>query len=572
MKREAVLHIPMSRFAHSVGERRVVIRLRAAKDDLRECRLFYADRACREDPVTLTKVDMPRVACDELFDFFEVELQSPYSRICYYFELYDGVETLLYYDDCFHTGSATARMHYYQLPYIHRADCVDIPDWAYDAVVCNIFPDSFATSRRSISGQPTEAKCGELTTHGRLGGTISGIRENIDYLRELGFNCIYLNPIFAAGHYHKYDIIDYYRVDPCFGTNEDLRELVKVCHQNGMRVILDGVFNHCSWEFFAFEDVVQKGAESEYLNWFYDVRLPVVRPDNPEDIPGYECFAYERLMPKLATDNPAVEAYFCDVGKYWLREYDIDGWRLDVANEINDGFWRAFRAAVRSVKPDCLLIGEVWETAAHWLNGDMFDSSMNYNMRRYCQDFFADGVLSAEQFDWRVTDMLMRYRANIAFGQLNLLDSHDVSRFLTICGGNEAIYKLAVLFQIGFTGIPSVFYGDEMGITGAAESEYRAPMRWSGESGLYDFFRQALALRSSQPALCRGNYRMITAQSDGGLYIFSRSYKGQSVLFALNRSDKAADPGDALSGEPIMTDGVSTATSIAPFGYYVVTK
>lgn len=224
-------------------------------------------------------------------------------------------------------------------------------------------------------------------THGKLGGTIRGITENLDYIRDLGFNCIYINPIFVAGEYHKYDLIDYFHIDPCFGTDEDFRNLVSTCHALGMRVIIDGVFNHVGWHFFAFEDVIEKGETSAYKDWFYGLQFPVQRPATGDEYPTYECFGYERMMPKTNTENPEVIRYFCDVGQYWVREFDIDGWRLDVASEINDAFWRAFRAAVKEAKPDCLLIGEVWESAQHWLNGDMFDSTMNYDFRKHCRRF-----------------------------------------------------------------------------------------------------------------------------------------------------------------------------------------
>ena len=235
-----------------------------------------------------------------------------------------------------------------------------------------------------------------------------------------------------------------------------------------MRVIIDGVFNHCGWRFFAFEDVVQKGEASRYKDWFYRLEFPVVRPEDPEAIPGYECFGYERLMPKLDTANPEVREYFCSVGEHWVREYGIDGWRLDVASEVDDSFWREFRRRVKAAKPEALLIGEVWESAGHWLDGSMFDSAMNYELRRHCRRFFAEQTEDAFAFSGRCTGMLMRYRRQLVPAQLNLLDSHDVGRFLSLCGGDVRRYRLAVLFQLCFPGIPSVFYGDELG----------APVSW----------------------------------------------------------------------------------------------
>ena len=229
-------------------------------------------------------------------------------------------------------------------------------------------------------------------------------------------------------------------------------------------------------------------------------------------------------MPKTNTCNPEVQAYFCEVGRYWVREFDIDGWRLDVASEINDGFWRAFRQAVKEEKSECILIGEVWETAQHWLNGDIFDSTMNYDFRKHCRRFFAEQSIDAAEFDARVTNMRMRYKLPVLYAQLNLLDSHDVSRFYSLCEKDPARMQLAVLFQMTFTGIPSVFYGDERGIYGLQEAEYRHEMTWSQEPpALADFYKKAMHLRTEHPALCRGSYHTVKAEKENGLYGYERT-------------------------------------------------
>lgn len=485
MNKSAILHIPMSQYAYGMDESHVVIRLRTAKDDLRKCTLYYGDRACRKTPVIFTKVEMKIMAQAPLYDYYEVVLENPYKRLCYYFELDDGTEKILYYGDCFCDAPVDDRSEYYQLPFNHRADIVNPPKWAQDAVIYNIFPDSFATGKEKVSGQASQKQWEGQTVCGKLGGTIRGITENVSYIKKLGLNAIYINPVFAAGEYHKYDLIDYFHIDPCFGTNEDFKELVETFHANGIKVIIDGVFNHCGWKFFAFEDVVQKRQQSAYKDWFYGLQFPVIRPDNGEDYPNYECFGYERLMPKLNTANLQVQEYFCKVGRYWVEEFHTDGWRLDVASEVNDGFWRKFHEEVKAVNPEAILIGEVWESANHWLDGTIFDSAMNYDFRKHCKRFFAEGSVDAAEFDGRVTDMRMRYRKQTVYAQLNILDSHDVSRFLSVCGEDRKKYKLAIIFQMCFPGIPSVFYGDELGVTGIREEEYRQPMPWGRQQILW---------------------------------------------------------------------------------------
>ena len=539
MKYEAVLHIPLSQFAFGLDETHAVFRLRAARGDLKSCALIYGDRACRRTPVDYFRAEMERVCQDELFDWWETVLETPLRRLCYAFRLADQAGACaLYYGDQFHDALTDDRSAYFQLPFNHRADRAEVPSWMRDAVVYNIFPDSFATGKSRISCRPTEAAWKGETVRGRLGGTICGVTENLPYIKELGFTCLYLNPVFVAGEYHKYDLIDYFHIDPAFGTDEDFRALVQAAHAMGMRVIIDGVFNHCGWRFEAFRNAAQKGKASEYWPWFFRLEEPVAVPDTEEAYPPYECFGYERMMPKLATDHPAVQDYCCRVGVHWVKEYDIDGWRLDVASEVNDGFWRAFRRAVKAVKPDCALIGEIWETASHWLDGSMFDSTMNYDLRRHCRRFFALGDMDAQAFDGRVTDMLMRYRRQMAYAQLNLLDSHDVSRFLSLCEGNLDRMKLAVLFQMTFVGMPCVFYGDEKGMTGVLEEEYRRPMPWENAGGALEaFYLQAIAFRRRYAALRRGGFRTVCAQRGGGFYHYLREDGAETLGVMLNASD-----------------------------------
>ena len=541
MKQDAVLHIPMSEYCCGLDERRIVYRLRCARDDLKHVTLFYADTACRVNPILFTAVPMEKILSDICHDYWQVIVESPYNRVYYYFQLDDGEQTTLYYSGLFTNQLAQDRSEYFKLPFNHRADIARVPEWVKDAVVYNIFPDSFASGKCRIAGTSQPRQFGGQTLRGRLGGTLEGVTRNIDYLKNLGINCVYLNPIFAAGEYHKYDLLDYYHADPCFGGDGAFREMVEALHAANIRVIIDGVFNHCGWHFFAFEDVLKNQERSPYKDWFYDLTFPVRRPETAEELPDYACFAYERMMPKLNTANPEVRKYFCDVGAYWVREYHIDGWRLDVASEVNDGFWRAFREAVKGVDPEALLIGEVWESAGHWLRGDMFDSTMNYDFRKHCRAFFAEKRIDAAEFSGRVTDMLMRYRLQMLPAQLNLLDSHDVSRFLSLCGGDTAGYRLAVLFMMCFVGMPTIFYGDELGVQGIREEEYRAPMPWeTGNLSLLAFFRKAIAMRHALAPLREGDFRVLSAETGSRVFCFRRCIEKESVTVAINAGDALA--------------------------------
>ena len=515
MNPATIFHRPMSEYAFALDDTHYIFRLRTGKGEAESVRFYYADRAVMTPKLQFAPLPMEKFRTDRYFDWYEIRLETRFERIAYYFELQNGVETLFYYGDCYEMAGTPTRADYFQLPFNHRADRFAAPAWTRDAVVYNIFPDSLAPN-----GAPP---C--------RGGTVRGVTENLDYIASLGFNCIYLNPIFAARSYHRYDTLDYYRIDPHMGAEDDLRDLVRRAHALGIRVILDGVFNHVSSDHPFFRDVLEKGRASRYYSCFYALpetpRLPAAG-----ELPGYTCFSYVADMPKTNTADPFLRQYFCDVGANWVRKFDVDGWRLDVANELDDGFLRAFRASVKAAKSDALIVGEVWENAAHYLGGDMLDSAMNYDFRRYCRRFFAEQTVDAETFDTNVSTLLLRYNENALFAQLNLLDSHDVSRFLSLCGGKTERMELAVLLQMTFPGMPCVFYGDEKGLCGESEPEYRRPMAWDASSPLEEVYRRMIALRKTHPALRYGSFH--TELACGGVYRYSRVWNGTKITVAMN--------------------------------------
>lgn len=521
MNPATIFHRPMSEYAFALDDTHYIFRLRTGKGEAESVRFYYADRAVMTPKLQFAPLPMEKFRTDRYFDWYEIRLETRFERIAYYFELQNGVETLFYYGDCYEMAGTPTRADYFQLPFNHRADRFAAPAWTRDAVVYNIFPDSFAAGKRlAPNGAPP---C--------RGGTVRGVTENLDYIASLGFNCIYLNPIFAARSYHRYDTLDYYRIDPHMGAEDDLRDLVRRAHALGIRVILDGVFNHVSSDHPFFRDVLEKGRASRYYSCFYALpetpRLPAAG-----ELPGYTCFSYVADMPKTNTADPFLRQYFCDVGAYWVRKFDVDGWRLDVANELDDGFLRAFRASVKAAKSDALIVGEVWENAAHYLGGDMLDSAMNYDFRRYCRRFFSEQTVDAETFDTNVSTLLLRYNENALFAQLNLLDSHDVSRFLSLCGGKTERMELAVLLQMTFPGMPCVFYGDEKGLCGESEPEYRRPMEWDASSPLEEVYRRMIALRKTHPALRYGSFH--TELACGGVYRYSRVWNGTKITVAMN--------------------------------------
>ncbi|WP_052078449.1 glycoside hydrolase family 13 protein [Spirochaeta lutea] len=530
MNTAGICHRMKSEYAFALSEDELVIRLRTAKGDVQRVVVFYGDRAFPDNPIRLDPVEMEAAGSTLYHDWWEVRLQESLPRICYYFWIQSGSESAYYFGNEIRESPLVHRSEYYQFPYLNRDDLFTVPQWYQESVMYQIFPDSFAKGRRlsPAGGRPgvflskttdhgdwgkapgtpalPEVKPEEVVCGSRHGGTIQGIRENLDYLADLGVSCLYLNPIMPAHHWHKYDIIDYFTIDPVFGTEKDLSQLVEACHDRGIRVLLDGVFNHAGEYFFAFRDLMERGEESPYRDWFYQADLPALAVYPP----NYAAFGYEPHMPKLNTGNPEVRDYFCRVGQYWIQKFNLDGWRLDVANEVDHGFWRAFRQAVSEVNPHAVLVGEIWEDSNAWLDGTQYHSTMNYEFSRVCREFFAEEQISPQTFMEKAQGLLMRYPEQVSGAQMNLLDSHDVPRFMVWCNGLPERMAGAVFFQFTFPGVPSVYMGDELGYTGLEEAEYRKPIEWDKPAPVPEFaelYRRLITIRREDPVLQYGSYR-----------------------------------------------------------------
>lgn len=504
MNLASILHKPLSEYAFAIDNNTYIFRLRTGKGECDDVRFGYADRAAMSPKLSFETVQMKKINTDKYYDWYEVVLKTEFERIAYYFELKDKEETKYYLGDAFEDSFDTDRSDYFQLPFNHRADRIEVPEWVKEAMVYNIFPDSFADGRRTISGKPSSKEYKGITCSSNLGGTINGIRENLDYIKGMGFNCIYLNPFFVADSYHKYDLIDYFHVDPTRGTDEDFRELVKAAHENGIRVIIDGVFNHISSNHEFFKDVLEKGEDSEYYKCFYNLGPKPIRfPKTGEDL-SYTCFAYVPEMPKTDTSNEWLKNYFVGVGEFWVKEYDVDGWRLDVANEVDDGFLRAFFTKVKEAKSDAIVIGEVWENASHYVNSHMMDGAMNYDFRRHLSAYIAKRRIDGEEFLARMNGMFMRYSRQSVNAQLNLLDSHDVSRFFSLCEGNIDKVELSIVLLMTMPGMPCVFYGDEHGIMGLTEPEYRQAMNFTDNDNLCSIYKKLIKIRKESDRNSRG--------------------------------------------------------------------
>ena len=409
------------------------------------------------------------------------------------------------------------------------------PNWVQDAVFYQIFPDRFYNGNSSNSSKKV-CKWGDKPTRDNFfGGDLEGIIRKLPYLEELGVNALYLNPIFKSPSNHKYNTTDYYEVDPNFGDKNTLKRLVEELHQCGMRVILDGVFNHCGDTFWAFQDVIEKGPKSKYKDWFIIKSYPIIK--QPE--PNYRCWMGASSMPEFNTDIPEVREYLLKVVKYWIKEADIDGWRLDTVEYMDPCFVRQIREAAKEVKKDAYVMGEVMGVATSWFKSKSLDAVMNYKLRDLIIDFFIKEVINAIEFNQQLYSFRQTYSDWINPLMFNLLDSHDVPRFLTLCRGDVKKMKLAVTFLMTYIGAPVIYYGDEVGMMGGEDPDCRRTMIWDKNQqdiDLLNFYKRMIKLRRESQALRRGSFKPLYQRDD--LYCFLRQLNEEKIIVALNNSNK----------------------------------
>ncbi len=429
------------------------------------------------------------------------------------------------------------------------------PAWVADAVFYQIFPDRFAWSEEVGKPDGLEPWDAPPTRHGFKGGDLVGIAERLDYLSDLGITALYLNPIFQSTANHRYHTHDYYRVDPILGGKRAFRRLLDDCHERGMRVVLDGVFNHASRGFFQFSDLLENGPESPWIDWFNIKGWPLHAYDDAP--PNYDAWWGIQALPEFNTDNPDVREYLMQVGEHWARQ-GIDGWRLDVPGEIvTPGFWEEFRERTRKVNPDLYLVGELWHNAADWITaGDRFDGTMNYiltgfNIRFAAGELVRPGLaetvsyavhppMDASTYGDHVESLLHMYPEHAHRANLNLLASHDTPRLSTLAGGDRQSVVLAALLMLTFPGAPCIYYGDEVGVAGRHDPDNRRTFPWDEsrwDEELRRAFQSLIALRHEHPALRSTGYRRLWPPAyDNGpmLYVFLREEGDDRVLVAVN--------------------------------------
>ena len=459
-----------------------------------------------------------------------------------------------------------------------------IPDWVYGSVMYQVFPERFANGRSAINPENT-VEWGSVPT--RLdfqGGDLYGVIDKLDHIESLGVNILYLNPIFLSGSTHKYDSWDHFKVDPTLGGDDGLRDLISNCHDRNIKVILDCSLNHVHPRHFAFQDIVKNGENSEYKNWFtifdYPVRL-IHRPhlyantykvgwdgneeeykrylektfdetkvpvevrddDGPIVEPSYKAWWGVPDMPKVNFESKEARQWALDVTKHWIENFDIDGWRMDVAKELDFSFWKEFRDIAHKANKDTLLISEIFGDTSQWLQGDRFDGTMNYSFREAMTDYFATKRINNKEFADSLANLYSMYSFEALSSCQNLLSSHDVKRFLNRCGNEEDGILGAIFLQATFPGIAGIYYGDEIGLGGADDPFNREPFPWHNEeswnSTILDYTKKLMNIKKSSSIFKYGRFELL---DDNEQFVaFRRILKDESMLCIINRSKSNDD-------------------------------
>ena len=545
MELTAIYHRPESEYAYLYKDKKMHIRIRTKKGEIETINLHYGDPFIFMEDHYEDSEEMVKVTSDALFDYWQVEVTVGYARLQYLFELKDKQGHKILYGDKGCVENMLENLHYegngFKVPYIHEIDACHVPDWVAETVWYQIFPERFANGNPEISPKGALAWDSSIKpqTSDFFGGDLQGIIDHLDYLQDLGITGLYLCPIFESPSNHKYNTTDYFEIDRHFGDKETFRQLVTEAHQRGMKIMLDAVFNHIGDQSPQWQDVLKHGEDSVYKDWFHVQEFPVTKDKlgHPRKLP-YHTFAFASYMPKLNTANPQVRDYLLRVATYWIEEFDIDAWRLDVANEVDHQFWRDFRKAVLAKKPDLYILGEVWHTSQPWLNGDEFHAVMNYPLSDSIKDYFLRGVKKTNQFIDEINGQSMYYRQQISEVMFNLLDSHDTERILATAKGNVQLVKSALTCLFLQRGTPCFYYGTELELDGGPDPDCRRVMPWdrvSDSNNMLHFMKKLIQLRKDVSNIIQhGTYNLKEIKPD--VVSLAWDYDGQKVQAIFNQS------------------------------------
>ncbi len=430
------------------------------------------------------------------------------------------------------------------------------------------------------------------------GGDLTGVESKIPYLRELGISLIYFNPIFKAKSPHRYDTIDFKCIDPHLGTNESFQSLVEELHQNDIKVIIDIALNHCGFDFFAFTDTIKNGDKSPYWSWYDWTKWPLPskldKGFNAEEY--YQCWWGIKDLPEFNYDlkrqspeenqitdiqqaqvNVELVNYLLDAMKYWVETVKIDGFRLDVPEEVPFWFWKLFRSMLKKVNPDIYIVGEIWNSADNWLQGQYFDAIMNYQaFKDPAVAYFFQKKISLKSFINRVSSGLIALPEYVVKSQMNLLGGHDTVRIRKLVDSNLDRLKLALIFQFTYIGLPHIYYGDEVFLDGNKDPDNRRPFPWDYESDsnrveLLRFYKALIKLRKNYKHFTDGKIKFLENQY---LLIFERwiSVNNSKVIVIINNTDFKVDISKYCKEYSQELLSKTASNHILEYGYYIAIK
>jgi cyclomaltodextrinase / maltogenic alpha-amylase / neopullulanase len=554
MNRQAIWHQAKSEFSYAYDEKTLHIVLRTAKNDFTNVELVYGDPfSWNHEAKVVTwnyhKVKMTKRYETRDFSFYFKAIEPKDLRTKYAFILHHEQKQYLF-------GTKQLRLltnneslyetydlsEFYNFPYLNAEDLHHTPQWVKETIWYQIFMDRF----HSVD-QKSELNWGALPVynHQFYGGDIKGVTKKLADLKSLGVTGIYFTPIFEAISAHKYDTTNYFKIDPQFGTNEDFKQMVDRAHALGIKVMLDGVFNHAGFEHPYFLDVIQNGENSLYKNCFYIKQFPIInfpldlngRPTHYKGIKlNYETFAYTPFMPKWNTHSKLTQTHLLDAVKYWIEQYDIDGWRLDVSNEMSHDFLRIIKKVSRETKKDTFILGENWDASYPWLLGDQLDSVMNYDLAHPVWKYL-EHKIDLETFIDMINQYLATTPKNVMENMFNLVGTHDTIRIKRRLKDDVRRVKLAYVFMFVSSGAPNIYYGDEIGLTGEHDPDNRRCMPI--ESSLHDlefksFVEKLITLRKQYDCMSMPDYEFLSNEH----LIFNKKSDNHTMLVVINNKNE----------------------------------
>lgn len=427
--------------------------------------------------------------------YFSLIISEKKSRFRYYFKIELAEDNFYFYGQSgiFHDDESKDFDIFssFFFPYIHENEYFKTSKWVKDQVWIQIFVDRFSNGDKTNDPDRTLVWGeGELSGSTFYGGDLRGIINKLPYLKDLGYTGIYLTPIFLADSSHKYDTLDYLKIDPAFGTKEDLKELVDKAHEHGFKIMLDAVLNHSSNNNEIFKDIVEKKDKSEFLDYYHI---------NSLDPLSYETFSNVLTMPKWNTTNKKVQEYLLYVLNYYIEEFNIDAWRFDVANELDHTFVRMINKSIKSKYPDFYLMAEIWHDPKDWISYDQFDANMEYEISSIFVKYLKS-IITADDAVARLSEIQYRTPTNQLNSQFHMIDSHDTKRVFNMLDKDEDKALMALFILALQKGSVCFYYGDEYLMEGENDPYCRRclPLKVSAhENNIKDKFKKIIEFRKN---------------------------------------------------------------------------